>query len=147
MKVILAVPPPGADGFLISTIMATHKSTFAKVDFLFLHHLCDAAYLLQEIEDRFTIMPRDMAIISFLARTDTRARTENIKRELLKPVRTGTDLRDEMARMIRRGFVEEVREQPGQPKTMRSWRLTPKGFDLVEKINKFAMELQAERIK
>lgn len=126
--------------------MATQKRTFEKVDFFLLHHLCDAAYLLQEIEDKFTIMPRDMAIISFLARTDTRARTENIKRELLKPVRTGTDLRDEMARMIRRGFVEEVREQPGQPKTMRSWRLTRKGFDLVDKINKFALKLQSERL-
>lgn len=139
--------PAARCGRLLNSInMATHKKTFERVDFLLLHHLCDAAHMLQEIEKEFTIMPRDMAIISFLARTDTRARTENIKRELLKPVRTGTDLRDEMARMIRRGFVEEIREQPGQPKSMRAWRLTRKGFDLVEKINKFALELQSERL-
>lgn len=128
------------------TDMATHKKTFEKVDFLLLHHLCDAAYLLAEIENKFNIMPRDMAIISFLARTDSRARVDNIKKDLLKPVRTGTDLRDEMARMIRRGFVEEIREQPGQPKTMRAWRLTRKGFNLVDQINKFSLSLQSERL-
>lgn len=126
--------------------MATHKKTFQKVDFLLMQHLCDAAYLLKEVERQFKIEPRHLAVISFLAKSDTRARMDNIKHAMLDEPRTMTHFMDEIGSLVRRGYVEVIPEQPGQMKNMRAWRLTRAGFELVNRINTFVAKKQASRI-
>lgn len=112
-----------------------------------IHNLCDAAYLLQEVQRQFKIEPRHMAVIAFLAKTDTRARMDNIKHAMLNEPRTMTNFMEEIGSLVRRGYVETIPEQPGQMKNMRAWRLTRAGFELVNRINTFVANKQADRIK